>query len=109
VLDRYSDAFILFALGYHVYSADGSVFVLFVCFLAIVGSFMNSYTADKYDGIMMRKLGPGKRYFRMGRDVRIFIVFLGVLSNQPFLVLAIIALLMNLENFRRVVVLYRNG
>ncbi|MCZ6776691.1 MAG: NTP transferase domain-containing protein [Ignavibacteria bacterium] len=109
VLDRYSDAFILFALGYHVYSADGSVSVLFVCFLAIVGSFMNSYTADKYDGIMMRKLGPGKRYFRMGRDVRIFIVFLGVLGNQPFLVLAIIALLMNLENFRRVVVLYRNG
>ena len=47
--------------------------------------------------------------FRMGRDVRIFIIFLGALMNQLLLVLVLIALLMNAENIRRVVVIDRNG
>jgi CDP-L-myo-inositol myo-inositolphosphotransferase len=54
---------------------------------------------------MKRKLGPGKYYFRMGRDVRMFIIFLGALINQPLLTLVLIALLMNAENIRRIVVL----
>jgi CDP-L-myo-inositol myo-inositolphosphotransferase len=83
--------------------------VLFIGFLAIIGTFMNSYTADKYDGLMKRKLGPEKYYFRMGRDVRIFIIFLGALINQPLLILVLIALLMNAENIRRIVILYKNG
>ena len=55
----------------------------------------------------VRKGGP--HYFRIGRDVRIFIIFLGALMNQPLLTLLLIALLMNIENIRRVVVLYKNG
>ena len=82
---------------------------LFIGFLAIIGAFMNSYTADKYDGLMQRKVGPGKYYLRMGRDVRIFIILLWALINQPLLTLILIALLMNLENIRRVVVLSKNG
>jgi len=109
VLDRYADAFLLFGLTYYVYFTDGDFLVLFIGFLAIIGTFMNSYTADKYDGLMKRKLGPGKYYFRMGRDVRIFIIFLGALTNQPLLILVLIALLMNAENIRRVVILYKNG
>ena len=109
VLDRYADAFLLFGLTYYVYFTDRNFLVLFIGFLAIIGTFMNSYTADKYDGLMKRKLGQGKYYFRMGRDVRIFIIFLGALINQPLLVLVLIALLMNAENIRRIVVLYKNG
>lgn len=109
VLDRYADAFLLFGLTYYVYFANRNFLALFIGFLAIIGAFMNSYTADKYDGLMKRKLGPGKYYFRMGRDVRIFIIFLGALINQPLLTLVLIALLMNAENIRRVVVLYKNG
>lgn len=109
VLDRYADAFLLFGLTYYVYFANRNFLVLFIGFLAIIGAFMNSYTADKYDGLMKRKLGPGKYYFRMGRDVRMFIIFLGALINQPLLALVLIALLMNAENIRRVVVLYKNG
>jgi len=45
----------------------------------------------------------------MGRDVRIFIIFLGALLNQPLSVLALMALLMNVENIRRIVVLRQNG
>ena len=109
VLDRYADAFLLFGLTYYVYFTDRNFLVLFIGFLAIIGTFMNSYTADKYDGLMKRKLGQGKHYFRMGRDVRIFIIFLGALINQPLLILVLIALLMNAENIRRIEVLYKNG
>ena len=109
VLDRYADAFLLFGLTYYAYFTNMNFSVLFIGFLAIIGTFMNSYTADKYDGLMKRKLGQGKHYFRMGRDVRIFIIFLGALVNQPLLILVLIALLMNAENIRRVVVLYKNG
>ena len=109
VLDRYADAFLLFGLTYYAYFTNMNFSILFIGFLAIIGTFMNSYTADKYDGLMKRKLGQGKHYFRMGRDVRIFIIFLGALINQPLLILVLIALLMNAENIRRVVVLYKNG
>ena len=109
VLDRYADAFLLFGLTYYAYFTNWDFFTLFIGFLAIIGTFMNSYTADKYDGLMKRKLGQEKYYFRMGRDVRIFIIFLGALINQPLLILVLIALLMNAENIRRVVVLYKNG
>jgi CDP-L-myo-inositol myo-inositolphosphotransferase len=109
VLDRYADAFLLFGLTWYVYSLSGSLLTLFTGFLAIIGTFMNSYTADKYDGLMKKKIGQKGSYFRIGRDVRIAIIFLGCLINQPFITLLVIALLMNLENVRRVQVLCRNG
>lgn len=109
VLDRYADAFLLFALTCHIYFGMGDFLILFIGFLAIIGTFMNSYTADKYDGLMKRKLGSRGHYFRMGRDVRMFIIFVGALINQPLLTLLIIALLMNAENIRRVLALYKNG
>jgi CDP-L-myo-inositol myo-inositolphosphotransferase len=109
VLDRYADAFLLFGLTYHVYSLSGNHLSLLIGFMAILGTFMNSYTADKYDGFMKRKLGAGEHYFRMGRDMRMFIIFIGALINQPLLILVIIAILMNIENIRRVVILNRNG
>ena len=106
VLDRYADAFLLFGLTYHLFAPTGNLLHLCIGFLAIIGSFMNSYTADKYDGLM-KKMG-GTTRFRMGRDVRMFIIFLGALINQPFLILVLIAVFMNVENIRRIVVLYRN-
>ena len=119
VLDRYADAFLLFGLTYYVYFLSGNILNLFIGFLAIIGTFMNSYTADKYDGLMKKIIGPKGHYFRIGRDVRIFIIFLfiilnipflflGEIVNLPFLALLLIAILMNAENIRRVVVLYNN-
>ncbi|MBA7554908.1 Bifunctional IPC transferase and DIPP synthase [subsurface metagenome] len=107
VLDRYADAFLLFGLTYYVYFPGGRFLYLLVGFLAITGSFMNSYTADKYDGLMKEKLGQGKHYFRIGRDVRIFIIFLGALINQPVLILFIIVFTTNTENIRRIVMFYK--
>ena len=107
VLDRYADAFLLFGLTYYVYSSSVNFLYLFIGFLAIIGTFMNSYTADKYDGLMRKKIDSKSFYFRIGRDVRLFIIFLGSLVNLPLLTLIIIALLMNVENVRRIVALYK--
>jgi CDP-L-myo-inositol myo-inositolphosphotransferase len=108
VLDRYADAFLLFGLTSNVYFLRPSFLNILIGFLAIIGTFMNSYTADKYDGLMKKKLNS-KHYFRIriGRDVRIFIIFVGALINQPLLTLLVIAVLMNIENVRRVILLYK--
>ncbi len=101
VLDRYADAFLLFGLMWHEFAATGTAVSLVIGFAAIVGSFMNSYTADKYDALMTRKL-QGRSHFRLGRDVRVFMIFLGALIDQPLAVLLLIALAMNVEVARRI-------
>jgi len=106
VLDRYADALLLLGMTYHSYYSRPESWVWAVGFLAIIGAFMNSYTADKYDGLMRRRLGPGASYFRLGRDVRIFIILLGAVANLPLVALIIIAVVMNFENVRRVRLLY---
>jgi CDP-L-myo-inositol myo-inositolphosphotransferase len=101
VLDRYADAFLLFGLTWYVYNQNPTSIVLGVGFLAIIGSFMVSYTADKYDRLMANRIGQG---MRMGRDVRVFLIFLGAVLNQPYALLIVIAVLMNLETIRRIVI-----
>jgi CDP-L-myo-inositol myo-inositolphosphotransferase len=120
VLDRYADALLLFGLTWHAHASGplrdvldtfigvrGGAVVLVMGFLAIIGSFMNSYTADKYDSLMKAKFSKGKG-IRIGRDVRIFLIFLFALCNLPFMTLIVLAVLMNVETVRRVVVCYRN-
>ena len=105
VLDRYADAFLLFGLTWHLLVNDGGRLVLPIGFMAIIGSFMLSYTADKYDNLMRERIKAGtKGGLRMGRDVRVFIIFLGAVTNLVLPVLVLIAVVMNLETLRRVVV-----
>jgi CDP-L-myo-inositol myo-inositolphosphotransferase len=106
VLDRYADAVLLFGLMWHEFAATGTALSVVLGFAAIVGSFLNSYTADKYDGLMAQRL-QGASYFRLGRDVRVFIIFLGALFNLPLLTLGFVALVMNVEVVRRIVVCAR--
>ncbi len=101
VLDRYADAFLLFGLTWHLHQQTPSAWTLLIGFLAIIGSFMVSYTADKHDNLMRNRIGNG---IRIGRDVRIFLIFLGALVNQPLLILVVVALLMNGETIRRLLV-----
>ncbi len=109
VLDRYADAFLLFGLTLHLLAVEANGWILFVGFMAIIGSFMLSYTADKYDNLMRERIqAGGKAGFRMGRDVRVFLIFLGAMTNLVLPVLVLIAVVMNLETLRRVSVA-RNG
>jgi CDP-L-myo-inositol myo-inositolphosphotransferase len=106
VLDRYADAFLLFGLTWYVYHQNPSSSVLLIGFLAIIGSFMVSYTADKYDKLMKHRIQKG---VRIGRDIRVFLVFLGAIFNQGYAVLILIALMMNLETIRRMVICRTDG
>ena len=103
VLDRYADAFLLFGLTWHAYADKTDSLILLTGFLAIVGSFMVSYTADKYDRLMRDRIRHGKG-FRLGRDVRVFLIFLGALFNQATLTLVVLAAVMNVETIRRVII-----
>jgi CDP-L-myo-inositol myo-inositolphosphotransferase len=108
VLDRYADAFLLFGLTWHVFIDKTDSLVLLIGFLAIIGSFMVSYTADKYDSLMRDRINHG-RGFRLGRDVRVFLIFLGAISNQAYLALVLIAAVMNIETIRRVIICRDHG
>ncbi|OCC14136.1 CTP:Inositol-1-phosphate cytidylyltransferase [Dissulfuribacter thermophilus] len=100
VLDRYADAFLISAITWHVanYHSLGNL-GWGIGILALIGSLINSYTADKYDG-WMKKHNKTQR-FRMGRDVRIFLVFLSGISYRPVELLIMLAGIMNTENIRR--------
>lgn len=103
VLDRYADAFLLFGLTWYLFGETGDGVVLWIGFLAIIGSFVLSYSADKYDSLMKNQIRLGAS-LRLGRDVRVFIIFLGAIFNQVYITLIIIAVLMNLEVIRRVLI-----
>ncbi len=108
VLDRYADALLLFALTLHVHAEIPGVAVLVTGFLAVTGSFLVSYTADKHDSIMRQKFSQGKG-LRIGRDLRILLLCTGALLNHPLAVLAILALIMNGETIRRLFVCRKEG
>ena len=108
VLDRYADALLLFGLTWHAYADKTDTLILLTGFLAIIGSFMVSYTADKYDRLMRTRIRRGKG-FRLGRDVRVFLIFLGALFNQAVLPLVVIAAVMNIETVRRVIICRDDG
>lgn len=105
VLDRYADAFLLFGLTWHVFfAAAGSSLGLFMGFMAITGSFLVSYTADKYDGLMKSRFQHGETLgIRIGRDLRVLVIALGAVFNLPFLALSLIAVVMIVETVRRIV------
>ncbi len=121
VLDRYADALLLFGLLWHELghewehrgaglAGEGDAgWVLFIGFMAIIGSFMLSYTADKYDRLMQRRIeAGGKAGLRLGRDVRVFVVFLAALTHLVWPALVLIAAVMNAEVLRRILLL-RHG
>jgi CDP-L-myo-inositol myo-inositolphosphotransferase len=103
VLDRYADAFLLFGLTWHTYVYTSNSLILWIGFMAIIGSFMLSYTADKYDNLMRNRIRRVKG-FRLGRDVRVFAILLGAILNQVFLMLIVIAVVMNIETIRRLII-----
>ena len=104
VLDRYADGLIIFGMIYGHWALHGNAHIWTIGFAALIGSFLNSYTSDKYDSIY-RKILVYRNQVRMGRDIRLFIIFIGALSNQVLLTLAILAVITNFESVRRIVVL----
>ena len=46
----------------------------------------------------------GRAGLRIGRDMRVFLIFLGAVTNQVLPVLVLIALVMNIETLRRILI-----
>ncbi len=108
VLDRYADALLLFALAWHAFGNGAGTGALLWGFAAVLGSFMLSYTADKYDHRMRECILQGGRAgLRLGRDLRVLVVFLAALADQPLAALVLLAVVMNGETLRRILVLRR--
>jgi len=104
VLDRYADAIIIFGMIHGHWILHNDVIIWTIGFMALMGSFLNSYTADKYDTIFGKKV-KDVIGTRIGRDVRLFLIFIGALSNQILITLAILAIISNFESIRRLIVL----
>jgi len=107
VLDRYVDAAIIFGLSYGYWSMTGDTTIWIIGFSALIGTFLNSYTSDKYDSIFKNGDMEKKSKFRMGRDVRLLLIVIGALTNQIPIMLIILAVIANFEALRRLVV-FRN-
>ena len=102
-LDRYSDAIIIFGIthGYWIIYGNGEL-TWFIGTAALIGSFMNSYTAMKYDTfIETRKTNT----LRIGRDIRLFIIMIGAIFNQLLFTLIILAIITNIESWRRLYIM----
>lgn len=105
VLDRYADALIILGMTIACSYKMETEWVWLVGFLALTGSFMISYTAMQYDELLLSKAVNKKIGFRMGRDIRLFIVFIGAVLNQLFVTLIILSIVTNVESIRRSFVL----
>jgi CDP-L-myo-inositol myo-inositolphosphotransferase len=106
-LDRYVDAAIILGLTYGYWSISGDSTIWIMGFAAIIGSFINTYTGEKYDSVFKTESGTGRIKFRVGRDVRLLIIVVGALTNQIPILLIIVAVLANFEAIRRLI-LFRN-
>ncbi|MFQ5824540.1 MAG: CDP-alcohol phosphatidyltransferase family protein [bacterium] len=108
VLDRYADGLIILGITHVVWLNVQSHWVLLIGFGALIGSFMTSYTAPEFDKILKKDLLLGIKHFRFGRDLRLFIIFVGAVFNQLFLTLMTLTLITNLESIRRLII-FRNA
>lgn len=100
VLDRYADALIIIGMVYGYWRVYADYTIWIVGFVALIGSFMISYTADKHDTVFRVK---GNRGIMIRRDMRLFLIMLGALLNQVFYILIILAILTNIEAIRRLI------
>ena len=103
VLDRYVDAAIIFGLAYGYWNMTGDMTIWIIGFSALIGTFLNSYTSDKYDSIFKNGDMVKKSKFRMGRDVRLLLIVIGALTNQIPIMLIILAVIANFEAIRRLI------
>jgi CDP-L-myo-inositol myo-inositolphosphotransferase len=103
VLDRYSDALIVLGLTHALWLATNNAYSWFIGFLALTGTFLNSYTAGIYDDLVHKDMI--KNTLRIGRDVRLFTIFVCSLFNQVLLALIILGIITNAETIRRLFLL----
>lgn len=99
IVDRYGDALIIFGIAQGIWAKTQNSHVWLVAFLALIGTLIMSYTASWYDSLISK--GIYKDTLRMGRDIRLFMIFIGAVLNQMYFTLILLAMVSNLEVVRR--------
>lgn len=100
VLDRLSDSLLILGSFIGLFKTGlKPMDSLLLLWFALTGSFLLSYTASKYDEYIKRDLIKG---FRIGRDLRLFIIFLGAILNLLHVSLIIVGAIAFIETIRRV-------
>ena len=84
VLDRYADLLIVVGICYGSAPAYPAAAVWLGGMMALSGFILASYTAKEYLLRYKTRLSGGILRKLMGRDVRLFAIFLGALLNRPF-------------------------
>lgn len=105
VLDRLADALIL--TGMAVYLLKNSInpfYALLLLAFSLTTTFLLSYTADKYDYFVRSGLIRG---IRIGRDLRLFLVFLAGISTLIKEFMFLISAVSFFEILRRIYLAYR--
>ncbi len=87
-LDRYGDAILIAAVTWQAMQLSTPGY-FWLGIAALVGSFMTSYSAHKADRVLNERI-------RIGRDLRMLILALGVALQLPVATLWILAVAMNL-------------
>ncbi len=88
VLDRYGDAVLIAAMTWQALQ-PGDLAYFWLGVAALAGSFLVSYSAHKSDRLLHERI-------RIGRDLRMLILALGIAFQQPVATLWLLALFMNL-------------
>jgi phosphatidylglycerophosphate synthase len=96
VLDRYSDAFIFLAIAYSLGRASNITGVI-LCFGALLGSFMTSYSRARAEGI-----GEECKHGIMERPERIILISLGAISGFIVPILWVLVVLTNFTAMQRI-------
>jgi CDP-L-myo-inositol myo-inositolphosphotransferase len=106
VLDRYADGIIIIGITHGIWLHSRERWVWILGFIALTGAYLISYTAQFYDRLIL-KINSEQRFFRFfGRDMRLFIIFIGGLTNQLVPTLIVLAIVTNFETLRRLYKLY---
>jgi len=100
-LDRYADFLIILGMTYGYWIIHKEVSIWLIGFLCLTGSYMISYTQTRYEEAFQETFNPER--ISMGRDLRLFIIFLGGISHQIFYSLIVLTILTHLDAITRLV------
>jgi len=93
-LDRYTDFLIILGMIYGYWIIHEDVLIWPIGFICLTGSFMISYTQTRYEEAFKEKFNL--QTLSIGRDCRLFIVFLAGIFNQILFSLLLLGILTNL-------------
>ncbi len=96
ILDRYGDVAITMGAAVGVYTREPSFWVAIIGVLALAGSILSSYSSHTFKAAFGTsfKVGEEKSFsLSSGRDVRLFLIFTGAITNLILPALVVIAFL----------------